>query len=60
MPQGVVFEIEVIGQGFAQHRAMALAALKAMALERLPVALRQPQMQIMSGLAFHSGVVAAL
>ncbi len=56
----MVFEIEVIGQGFAQHRAMALSALKAMALERLPVALRQPQVQVVSGLAFHRSVVVAL
>ena len=60
MPQGVVFEIEVIGQGFAQHRAMALSALKAMTLELLPMALRQPQVQVVSGLAFHRSVVVAL
>ena len=56
----MVLEIEVIGQGFAQHRAMALSALKAMALELLPMALRQPQVQVVSGLAFHRGLVVAL
>ena len=56
----MVLEIEVVGQGFAQHRAMAFAALAAMVLERLPVALRQPQVQVVSGLAFHRSVVVAL
>ena len=56
----MVLEIEIISQCFAQYGAMAFAALAAMVLERLPVALRQPQVQVVSGLAFHRSVVAAL
>ena len=54
-----MLEIEVISQCFAQYGAMAFAALAAMALELLPVALRQPQVQVVSGLTFHGGFVAA-